>query len=166
MTTHITLRLAWHNDGWNGRICEKPAENSYCVGCSSYPGELIRERRDLDWEKANAGRRIADLDRPPACMYSSSTFSDKACTIESEKNMNRFDRQLGMDKDISRRDFLNGVSIAVGASLLPGTACALDVGAQDVPGYYTPELTGMRGSHPGSFETAHLVLDGASFDAE
>lgn len=54
MTTHITLRLAWHNDGWNGRICEEPAENSYCVGCSSYPGEVIRERRDLDWEKKKA----------------------------------------------------------------------------------------------------------------
>ena len=68
-----------------------------------------------------------------------------------------------MDKDISRRDFLNGVGIAVGASLLPGTASAQDVGAQDVPGYYPPELTGMRGSHPGSFEAAHLARDGASF---
>ena len=54
MTTHITLRLAWHNDGWNGRICAKPAENSYCVGCSSYPGEVIHERRDLEWEKKKA----------------------------------------------------------------------------------------------------------------
>jgi len=80
--------------------------------------------------------------------------------------MNKTDRKLGMDKDISRRDFLNGVSIAVGASLFPGTASAQDVGAQDVPGYYPPELTGMRGSHPGSFETAHLARDGASFDGE
>jgi len=80
--------------------------------------------------------------------------------------MNGTDRQLGMDKNISRRDFLNGVSIAVGASLLPGTASAQDVGAQDVPGYYPPELTGMRGSHLGSFETAHLARDGASFDGD
>ncbi len=80
--------------------------------------------------------------------------------------MNSTDRQLGMDKDISRRDFLNGVGIAVGASLLPGTASAQDVGAQDVPGYYPPELTGMRGSHPGSFEAAHLARDGASFDGD
>ena len=80
--------------------------------------------------------------------------------------MNSTDRQLGMDKDISRRDFLNGVSIAIGASLLPGTASALDVGAQDIPGYYPPELTGMRGSHPGSFEIAHMVRDGVSFDGD
>ena len=84
--------------------------------------------------------------------------------MKSKNNVKRSDRQLGMDKAISRRDFLNGVSIAIGASLLPGTAFAQDFSAQDMPGYYPPELTGMRGSHPGSFETAHLLLDGASFD--
>ena len=57
--------------------------------------------------------------------------------------MKRTDRQLGMDKAISRRDFLNGVSIAIGASLLPGTAFTQEFGAQDMPGYYPPELTGM-----------------------
>ena len=34
-----------------------------------------------------------------------------------------------MDKAISRRDFLNGVSIAIGASLLPGTISARDIAA-------------------------------------
>ena len=83
--------------------------------------------------------------------------------MKPKDNMKRTDRQLGMDKAISRRDFLNGVSIAIGASLLPGTAFTQEFGAQDMPGYYPPELTGMRGSHPGSFKTAHLVCDGASF---
>ncbi len=80
--------------------------------------------------------------------------------------MRRTDQQLGMAKAISRRDFLNGVSIVVGASLLPRTGSAQDIGAQDMPGYYPPELTGMRGSHPGSFKTAHLVRDGASFSGQ
>ncbi len=71
-----------------------------------------------------------------------------------------------MDCDITRRDFLNGVSIAIGASLLPAASNAQDIGAQDLPGYYPPELTGMRGSHPGSFEAAHLARDGASFDGD
>ena len=43
---------------------------------------------------------------------------------------------------------------AVGAEVV-GTA------AQDRPGYYPPALTGMRGSHPGSFEAAHALRDGA-----
>lgn len=81
MTTHLTLRLAWHNDGWNGRICQNPEKNTYCVGCASYPGDMIREERDLEWEKKNEGQAIADLDKPPACMYSASTFSDRSNTI-------------------------------------------------------------------------------------
>lgn len=84
MATHITLRLAWHNDGWNGHICQKPAENTYCVGCASYPGEMIRETRDLDWEKKHAGKAIAGLDKPPACMYSASAFADRESTVLAE----------------------------------------------------------------------------------
>lgn len=84
MTTHITLRLAWHNDGWNGKICQNPAKNTYCVGCSSYPGEMIRESRDLEWENINAGKAFNKLDKPPACMYSGNTFSETESPALSE----------------------------------------------------------------------------------
>jgi spermidine dehydrogenase len=79
------------------------------------------------------------------------------------------DSALGMDQSISRRDFLNGMAIAVTAALPVGTALAEAnnatsdpalAAAQDAPGYYPPSLTGMRGSHPGSFEAAHAVRDG------
>jgi len=76
------------------------------------------------------------------------------------------DRKLGMNAAISRRDFLNGASVALGASLLPASSVAQDVGRQDLPGYYPPELSGMRGSHPGSFETAHMTRDGTAWDGE
>lgn len=68
-----------------------------------------------------------------------------------------------MDAAITRRDFLDGVGIAIGAALLPQSAQAKDAGAQDLPGYYPPALTGLRGSHPGSFEIAHALRDGASW---
>jgi len=80
--------------------------------------------------------------------------------------MNKTDQLLGMNRDISRRDFLNGVSVAIGASLLPHGASAQNVGVQDMPGYYPPELTGMRGSHAGSFETAHATRNGTTFDGD
>jgi spermidine dehydrogenase len=84
------------------------------------------------------------------------------------------DRELGMQRGITRRDFLNGVAVTVGASLLPAGVLAQDSGAdasaqdpllaagitQNDPRYYPPALTGMRGSHPGSFEAAHLARDG------
>jgi spermidine dehydrogenase len=73
------------------------------------------------------------------------------------------DRDLGMGRDITRRDFVNGVAAAVGGSLIaPGWASA-KVGALNTPGsaeYYPPARTGMRGSHAGSFEFAHALRDG------
>ncbi|HEV7357852.1 MAG TPA: NAD(P)/FAD-dependent oxidoreductase [Steroidobacteraceae bacterium] len=77
------------------------------------------------------------------------------------------DHLLGMDQPISRRDFLNGVALAVTASLplsaLGGTAPADLTAAQDTAGYYPPLLTGLRGSHPGSFEVAHALHAGQSW---
>jgi spermidine dehydrogenase len=63
---------------------------------------------------------------------------------------------------ISRRDFLNGValSVAAGSTLSP---LELMASARE-GGVYPPALTGMRGSHPGSFEVAHAVArHGASW---
>ncbi len=77
--------------------------------------------------------------------------------------MNARDRELGMNAAITRRDFLGGTGIAIGTALLPHAAQARDVGTQDLSGYYPPALTGMRGSHPGSFEIAHALRDGASW---
>jgi len=70
-----------------------------------------------------------------------------------------------MHAAITRRDFLNGVSVAIGSALLPDAAFA-DAALQDQRGYYPPALGGMRGSHPGAFEVAHALRDGARWDAE
>ena len=77
-----------------------------------------------------------------------------------------YDHHLGMDRPITRRDFLNGVSIAVAGSLL-GTSWIAGCGswelAREKDGeYYPPALTGMRGGHKGSFEVAHRLRDGGS----
>ena len=78
--------------------------------------------------------------------------------------MDKFDRKLGMHKEISRRDFINGMGVAVGSSAFSGSILAKDLSAQDSLDYYPPKLMGLRGSHPGSFEAAHLIRDGAKFD--
>src|SRR5436190_15051262 len=76
------------------------------------------------------------------------------------------DKELGMDRGITRRDFLNGIAIAIGGALLPGIdAEALAQFAQDAPGYYPPALTGMRGSHDGSFDVSHALRDGRFWSA-
>ena len=76
------------------------------------------------------------------------------------------DLSLGMGSNITRRDFLNGCAVAVGASLAatsPGWLEAMsvaDASAEKDPAYYPPAKTGMRGSHDGSWEVAHAMRDG------
>jgi spermidine dehydrogenase len=77
--------------------------------------------------------------------------------------MNRRDRDLGMDRTITRRDFLNGVGLAVGASLLPATAARARCLVPPDP-YYPPGREGLRGAHDGSWEVAHSLRDGRSWD--
>ena len=75
------------------------------------------------------------------------------------------DSDLGMGRHITRRDFLNGVAIAVtGASVrTPVVDAVTSVSGMQAPeqaaDYYPPLLTGLRGSHPGSFEVAHQLRD-------
>jgi spermidine dehydrogenase len=69
-----------------------------------------------------------------------------------------------MDRPITRRDFLDGVGIAVtgsllGTSWLAGCNSRESAPAMDVD-YYPPARTGMRGSHDGTFEVAHNLRDG------
>ena len=74
------------------------------------------------------------------------------------------DRELGMDRAITRRDFLSGIAIGIGGMVagqwLPGLDVEAAGVAQGAPGYYPPALTGMRGSHDGSFDVSHALRDG------
>jgi len=73
------------------------------------------------------------------------------------------DRKLGMDRQITRRDMLNGATAITATSLLPQMAFAGQIASSDTPPYYPPALMGMRGNHDGSFENAHLMgLEGNS----
>ncbi|HET9306224.1 MAG TPA: NAD(P)-binding protein [Candidatus Sulfotelmatobacter sp.] len=78
--------------------------------------------------------------------------------------MNSRDRELGMHRKITRRDFINGVAVTAGAAMMPWQLFAVNAD-QNSPNYYPPALTGMRGSHPGSFETAHSLRDGTFWDS-
>lgn len=84
------------------------------------------------------------------------------------------DRKLAKDRQISRRDFLNGVAIGAGTSLLTGSLGAerlLAAGVLDEPDpekspeYYPPAKLGMRGNHDGSFSMAHRMRDGENAEA-
>ena len=69
------------------------------------------------------------------------------------------DRQLGMDRPISRRDFLNGVALAAAGvaatALFPGAAQA-----QASAPAYPPKLSGLRGHSDLAMRIMHSVRDG------
>jgi spermidine dehydrogenase len=74
------------------------------------------------------------------------------------------DRRLGMDRPITRRDLLEGAlragAAALGGGTLAGCTSFGAPGPVDATSAYPPTATGMRGSHPGSFESAHALRDG------
>src|SRR5467141_2354574 len=84
------------------------------------------------------------------------------------------DKELGMGREITRRDFLNGVAIGVGGTLVAGeigSETLLQAGVLDEfapeksPDYYPPAKMGMRGNHDGTFTFSHRLRDGESPDS-
>lgn len=71
---HISVRLAWHNDGWNGKICKDPSSNVYCVGQHSYPAQKISMKRNLDFEKKICGKAPSCREEIPPCCLSMNAF--------------------------------------------------------------------------------------------
>ena len=88
--------------------------------------------------------------------------------------MKERDRNLGINRSISRRDFVGGVGVALSGSLLSCTWAQTEIPpdpalygrtSQDSGASYPPTRTGLRGNHPGSFEVAHQLQQGKRWDA-
>ena len=86
--------------------------------------------------------------------------------------MNKKDRELGIERDITRRDFLNGVAVGIGGAMVPGAfgaemLLAAGMANEEAPekasDYYPPAKMGMRGNHDGTFTYAHLLRDGVDW---
>jgi spermidine dehydrogenase len=106
--------------------------------------------------------------------------------VDEKRTDEKQDRELGMGRPISRRDFLNGAAVAIGGLLASQRALAalapaefvLQTGAPQTAStdaafaperaadYYPPALTGIRGNHDGTFTYAHRLRDGETWDAD
>ena len=88
------------------------------------------------------------------------------------------DNDLGIERNITRRDFLNGVSVGVAGALAcqAGLFAALDgatLAAEVTNGpsnttagaEYPPALTGMRGSYDATYKYAHMLRDDAFWES-
>jgi len=68
---HLTQRVAWHDRGWDGAICDRPDDNSFCLAL-----DRIRAERDDRAEVVRAGSHWAELplDELPPCRAEAAAF--------------------------------------------------------------------------------------------
>ena len=78
---HLSMRVPWHDRGWDGHVCNKPLENSSCLAL-----KLIAESRKDEFEQSVAGKAFDDLEsnqRPPCLQASASFLSAHPHSFES-----------------------------------------------------------------------------------
>ncbi len=57
MVQHISLRVPWHDSGWNGNVCESPKENQACMRLKN-----IYENKKESLEEDNSGCAMCNMD--------------------------------------------------------------------------------------------------------
>ena len=81
LVRHLSMRIPWHDRGWDGHVCNKPLENSSCLTLN-----LIAESRKDEFEQSVAGKAFDDLEsdqRPPCLRASASFLSARSHSFES-----------------------------------------------------------------------------------
>jgi hypothetical protein len=68
---HVSLRVAWHDHGWDGTICQDPTGNASCILLKN-----VGPKRDDAIESTTAGQHIAELSSGyvPPCIDERATF--------------------------------------------------------------------------------------------
>jgi ATP-dependent exoDNAse (exonuclease V) alpha subunit len=71
---HLNLRVAWHDNRWNGHICNLPSKNSYCLDL-----DRIRAERKDDKEERTKSKPFWELNEGefPACLADSGGFMNE-----------------------------------------------------------------------------------------
>lgn len=71
---HLSVRVAWHDNRWNGAVCSAPSKNSFCVAL-----DRIRAERDDKRQDEVAGRIWGELSREelPPCIAESGGFMNE-----------------------------------------------------------------------------------------
>lgn len=83
MSRHMTARLAWHDNGWDGSICQHPTRNVYCVGGRSLLSDRLRRDRDVSLEESMRGQPF-DAKLPeyaPPCYWGINAFGAQSRRI-------------------------------------------------------------------------------------
>jgi len=84
LVKHLSVRVAWHDNSWNGKVCSEPENNIYCRGNYSLLSSRIQRRIDLELEKKFKGSSIAEIVKNtgyiPPCYWSINAQGKQVCT--------------------------------------------------------------------------------------
>ncbi len=74
MSKHIAIRIAWHDNKWNGSICSHPGKNTYCIHLPR-----INDNKNETFEEEHSGISWDSLqnDRLPPCQSEGGAFMNK-----------------------------------------------------------------------------------------
>jgi hypothetical protein len=63
MSKHLSIRIAWHDNQWNGTVCKHPAQNTFCIHLS----RIQKEKDEMAEEKVagNPWHELKDGFLPP-----------------------------------------------------------------------------------------------------
>lgn len=68
---HISVRVPWHDQGWNGSICRNPKQNTACCKLLN-----IAASKNTEWESEHSGKSLRDLSQEqwPPCVKERGAF--------------------------------------------------------------------------------------------
>lgn len=96
---HLTVRMAWHDNNWNGKVCCDPENNNYCVGARSLLSGRIEKQKDVALE-ASIGIKdqyvddISETSYVPPCYWSINAFSDKPFNVNHKHAFNWVEHKI------------------------------------------------------------------------
>jgi hypothetical protein len=70
-TSHVSVRVPWHDTDWTGRVCRAPGQNHACTVLKN-----IKEKKLYELEEQDAGLAWDDMpkDRVPPCALERAGF--------------------------------------------------------------------------------------------
>ena len=82
---HLSARLAWHDTGWNGCVCQEPHLNASCITVQN-----IRDSKNDELERIHSGTPVIDLDGwHPPCTRDINSYSPNSFSIEHSDPLGR-----------------------------------------------------------------------------
>lgn len=85
---NFTLRVAWHDNMWNGTVCNHPDKNIFCSGYHSLLSDRIRREKErlLPTEMEFSGQPVENMFKAtgeiPPCFWSVNLFGNTSINVK------------------------------------------------------------------------------------